>query len=276
MDSSFHFATEQRNTAPWAKAVLVATFGALAVIAGVAALSHSSPDSLSLNTVPEKGSLLSLDFDQCDRSCSKRKGSSWTGHRLSQHSCNCTQSSSKDWFVVPFDNDYDPPANPTTQCCGADHVNYPTQEAACANGTHPLHGGYCGECSNTHDITIYNATRNNMTNIAAKCAALYVLLGKQAASECFLKAAGLSKGCNECWVENFGCDAAQCMTICSIDRGLHLNNTKPDGSLNDCLECDEVYCGAPFIECAGANRRRSGIQSDIDRPQDQVWKRYAC
>ncbi|CAF1616566.1 unnamed protein product [Didymodactylos carnosus] len=79
-----------------------------------------------------------------------------------------------------------------------------------------------------------------------------------------------------------GCDAAHCMTKCAIVRTfiiiniLHVNNTKPDGSLNDCLACDEDYCGKPFIVCSGANRRRSGIMSDIDRPQDAIWKRYAC
>jgi hypothetical protein len=45
----------------------------------------------------------------------------------------------------------------------------------------------------------------------------------------------------------------------------------PDGRLNDCLACDEAYCGAMFIECAGANRRRAGITSDIGRPGAQVW-----
>ena len=34
--------------------------------------------------------------------------------------------------------------------------------------------------------------------------------------------------------------------------------------------CDELHCGPEFIRCAGANRRSSGIVSDIARPGQQV------
>merc|ERR1719262_1682487 len=36
-----------------------------------------------------------------------------------------------------------------------------------------------------------------------------------------------------------------------------------------CLRCDEEYSGAQFIKCAGANRRSTGIVSDIQRPENQ-------
>ena len=38
-----------------------------------------------------------------------------------------------------------------------------------------------------------------------------------------------------------------------------------DGKLNACLQCDEDMCGPAFKKCAGANRRRSCIPSDIMR-----------
>jgi C1A family cysteine protease len=57
MNSSFHLATEEQKRFPWAKAGLVAALGALAVIAGVAALSNSSPDSLSLRMIREEQKL---------------------------------------------------------------------------------------------------------------------------------------------------------------------------------------------------------------------------
>ncbi|CAF0842301.1 unnamed protein product [Didymodactylos carnosus] len=197
------------------------------------------------------------------------------GTRLNIVQCEC-YSSRHLIGIIKRNNDYDPPVMPTSACCGGDGINYPTQEAACTNGTYPLHGGYCGACSSHQDINIFNITRNNMTNIATKCAVKYVLFGKNSAIRCMNKTVALSIECTECWVENMGCDAAHCMTKCAIDRILHVNNTKPDGSLNDCLACDEGYCGKPFIVCSGANRRRSGIMSDIDRPQDTIWKRYAC
>ena len=39
--------------------------------------------------------------------------------------------------------------------------------------------------------------------------------------------------------------------------------------LNRCTFCDERRCGIAFVECAGANRRRSGILSDIERDLEQ-------
>ncbi|CAF1480871.1 unnamed protein product [Didymodactylos carnosus] len=185
-------------------------------------------------------------------------------------------------------------------------MNYPTQEAACTNGIYPLHSGYCGACSSHQDINIFNTTRNNMTNIATKCAVKYVLFGKNSAIRRMNKAAALSVKCTECWVENMGCDVAHCMSKRAIDHTfiiinlLRVNNTKPEGSLDDCLTCNEgkqhsemyhymskchvssesnffvlAYCGKPFIVCSGVNRR-AAIMSDIDRPQHTIWKRYAC
>jgi hypothetical protein len=43
----------------------------------------------------------------------------------------------------------------------------------------------------------------------------------------------------------------------------------PD-QLSTCLKCDEVMCGPAFITCAGANRRRCGITSDITRAAAEV------
>jgi hypothetical protein len=45
------------------------------------------------------------------------------------------------------------------------------------------------------------------------------------------------------------------------------SNNDDSGELNDCLKCDERRCGPAYIECAGANRRRSGIVSDIGRDE---------
>jgi len=36
-----------------------------------------------------------------------------------------------------------------------------------------------------------------------------------------------------------------------------------------CLKCDEMNCGPEFIKCAGANRRSSGIISDIERSESE-------
>ncbi len=45
-----------------------------------------------------------------------------------------------------------------------------------------------------------------------------------------------------------------------------------EGELSDCLRCDEKLCGPAFISCAGANRRRAGVVSDIERNGTHVCK----
>jgi len=51
-----------------------------------------------------------------------------------------------------------------------------------------------------------------------------------------------------------------------------VDNNKDEDSdveLNACLECDEKMCGPDFLQCAGANRRRLGIVSDIKRHNEE-------
>jgi hypothetical protein len=62
------------------------------------------------------------------------------------------------------------PPWPLASVCGGDGVTYDSADDACARGTFPLHGGFCGACSNRHDIDIYNATRNNLTATTTACA----------------------------------------------------------------------------------------------------------
>ena len=45
-------------------------------------------------------------------------------------------------------------------------------------------------------------------------------------------------------------------------------NNKPDGSLNDCLQCDEDVSGPNFKFFSGRTRRNSGIPSAIMRPPE--------
>ena len=56
--------------------------------------------------------------------------------------------------------------------------------------------------------------------------------------------------------------------------GLFINEDYVDseGKLNSCLQCDEDKCGPAFKKCAGANRRRSCIASDIFRDKDTICK----
>ena len=64
------------------------------------------------------------------------------------------------------------------------------------------------------------------------------------------------------------CDLRRCVFSCLLYRmglGGSTNQGDKEGELSDCLRCDEKLCGPPFVTCAGANRRRAGITSDIGR-----------
>jgi hypothetical protein len=51
---------------------------------------------------------------------------------------------------------------------------------------------------------------------------------------------------------------------------LGIKPKKNQNGLSPCLQCDEDRCGSAFKSCAGANRRRCGIKTDIDRPTEQL------
>ena len=103
--------------------------------------------------------------------------------------------------------------------------------------------------------------------------ALRVLAGGRAGVErCVADEIGLSAGCAPCWVDNVMCDQRACLFTClwSLARGEKNNRDAAPDQLSTCLKCDEVMCGPAFITCAGANRRRCGITSDITRAAAEV------
>ena len=61
------------------------------------------------------------------------------------------------------------------------------------------------------------------------------------------------------------CDLRYCLFTCMWQGMWQSVDSAPNGQLNQCTHCDEVRCGPAFVQCAGANRRRCGILSDIDR-----------
>ena len=184
----------------------------------------------------------------------------------------------------------------TKRVCGA-KVNetlpiifgtYDNVDTAHANGAKIVNCGDCGHCSNRRDINLYNVTRNTLTKTTTACATKAFLGGASSVRNCMEEGVGLTDDCNTCWVDNVMCDMRKCVFTCikslilgggeqqggnnkaKEDSGGEIagdNNTMTmtNENLNDCLLCDEKLCGPAFIECAGANRRRSGIFSDIGR-----------
>ena len=155
--------------------------------------------------------------------------------------------------------------------CGYDHIHYNSISEAHNNGTKIIGCGPCGACSNTHDVHIYWQTKNNLTKVSRSCA-FKSLFSEDWGKKCMKEEVGFTDECNECWMENIKCDRQNCKWICLWSLFINEDYVDSEGKLNSCLQCDEDKCGPAFKKCAGANRRRSCIASDIFRDKDTICK----
>ena len=140
-----------------------------------------------------------------------------------------------------------------------------------STNTAVLHCQDCGACSNPHDVGIYYDTRNTLLKTTTQCAKLALIWGRATSGPCMAKHVGFTPACHDCWVENIMCDIRQCLFVCLWDKmfgGGDGQSQEGRSILSPCTMCDEKRCGPDFIRCAGVNRRRAGILSDIQRNDD--------
>lgn len=141
------------------------------------------------------------------------------------------------------------------------------------SSSHVLNCGHCGKCSNRHDIQVYEDTRNTLTKIATQCTleAFYAGLDINHFKPCLEKHSQLSPPCVDCWVLNVECNWKHCFKTCVKHKAPPFRwlpsyyQRSHSSPLDPCIECDERMCGPLFIDCAGANRRRVGVVSDLQR-----------
>jgi hypothetical protein len=115
-----------------------------------------------------------------------------------------------------------------------------------------------------------------MSVVAYQCSLKYLLgASEKSTFDCF-QTTGLSNGCNQCWIDNMKCTISSCLATCLWHNMFKNLPWSVNATLNPCIQCDEELCGPAFVKCAGANRRRAGIVSDISRPMANVWNRTAC
>lgn len=132
----------------------------------------------------------------------------------------------------------------------------------------------CGACSTLQDLAIYGEL--DLTRMAKTCSKRATLDEK---SSC-MKQIGFTPACAESWAYNAAKTGQSCALICVAEYGLiplltGKENKPPvneKGELNACLMCDEMMAGPGFQYAAGRTRRNSGIISEIDRPQEQVYE----
>lgn len=146
-------------------------------------------------------------------------------------------------------------------------ATFSDESAAEDYGYTVTHKGHCGTCSTLQDLATYLYYRD-LTTPVRRCSALVWL--KPWSSNC-LEELGFTPPCAETWYYNAKNTAHECLWPC-IDSWIRKEPfNKSDGSLNDCLACDEERSGPVFKYVAGRTRRNSGIESAIDRPEDEIY-----
>lgn len=197
----------------------------------------------------------------------------------------------EDFWCGAGGNSTNPGYNTSFVCVKLNDTNeVMTTSRKLANPKNIIHCGKCSACSRPKDVQVLYDTRHFITTEMTRCAAKFAkpsILGGDNnldhLRECLYKANitfdnkirlktltnnGNGPTCMDCWTDNIMCDSTQCNTNPScIEKFINPNNT---GAFSGCLKCDEKHCGAEFIRCAGANRRSSGIISDIQRAADEV------
>jgi hypothetical protein len=146
-------------------------------------------------------------------------------------------------------------------------ATFSDESAAEDYGYTVTHKGNCGTCSTLQDLATYLYYRD-LTTPVRRCSALVWF--KSWSINC-LEELGFTHPCAETWYYNAKNTAQECLWPC-IDSWIRKEPfNKSDGSLNDCLACDEERSGPVFQYVAGRTRRNSGIESSIDRPEDEVY-----
>ena len=168
----------------------------------------------------------------------------------------------------------EPPAPQPGAVCGIqfepDGVRYRLEpfgsaEAARAAGFAVTHAGACGTCSTLQDLALY-LERPDLTAPVRSCG----MRVNQADILACLEALGFSAPCAATWGYNVRNTKYACFFTCAVSWVEGEPSVKPDGRLNDCLQCDEDRSGPVFKATAGRTRRNSGIRSSIARPAGQV------
>jgi hypothetical protein len=145
-------------------------------------------------------------------------------------------------------------------------ATFPDAAAAEAAGGTVTHTGACGVCSTLQDLAVYLGTPN-LGDPVRECALIGFGGDPEGTLACILDL-GFTEPCAQIWAFNSANTGAACRAECLAALGAP--NHLPDGTLNDCLACDERESGPVFKAVAGRTRRNSGIPSGICRPGGQV------
>lgn len=139
-------------------------------------------------------------------------------------------------------------------------------DAAEIAGARVTHTGACGHCSSLQSLAVY-IYQGDLATPVKKCTLDSILKGDDYLMECLQKL-GFDENCAKIWMYNGKNTKKECMTTC-----LPLQNAvyhKSDGSLNDCIQCDEDKSGPVFQAVSGRTRRNSGLPTALCRPCNTI------
>lgn len=143
---------------------------------------------------------------------------------------------------------------------------YDSLAALEAAGAKPTHKDACGVCSPFVNLAVYMRIPD-LTQDVRQCGLEGMASGEAANIQC-LRDLGFDLPCAQIWYYNTRNTQAACLDACmaALDEPYH----DTDGSLNDCLECDEASSGEVFKAVAGRTRRNTGLPTTMCRPCAEV------
>lgn len=139
-------------------------------------------------------------------------------------------------------------------------------EQAQKAGFQVTHEGACGLCSPLVNLAVY-MRHPDLTDPVRECGLRGMFEGEESQMQC-LRDLGFDEPCARIWFYNTRHTQARCQDVClaALDQPYH----HPDGTLNDCLLCDERESGDVFKAVAGRTRRNTGLPSSMCRPCSEV------
>ena len=218
-----------------------------------------------------------LSGDQCAPTCSDCGGEPWSPPTYS--TADFSQWRSLKLLNPPENLTSDPYADPLLHEDAPDAVcaviregesyklqDFESSTAAKKAKALPTHFGHCGLCSSLADLAVY-AEQPELTEPVRACGLEHLSDPAEAHVAC-LEEFGFTTPCAWIWYYNTINTRKECAAPCfaALDQPWH----QADGSLNECLQCDEDKSGPVFKEVAGRTRRNTGLPSTICRPCTEV------
>ena len=169
-----------------------------------------------------------------------------------------------------------PPAAPAGEVCGFVAADlgartyrvqtFASDADATSAGAIVTHVDACGLCSSLTDLAVY-ASIPDLTAPVRQCGIDNFGAPIDADIAC-LQTLGFTTPCAQIWAYNTQHTRVECLDTCVALLGKPYQHA--DGTLNDCLLCDEQKSGPVFKAVAGRTRRNTGVPSALCRPCDGV------